>query len=333
MSTQAVAVPSANLTVMNRIYVGSVMFDISERDVEAVFQTFGPVKNCNMIAEGAAKRHKGYGFIEFETADAAQLAIDQMNGAELGGRPIKAGRPTNYPTEMPPGVPAPNPQRIYVANIHELVQETELRKVFEVFGPIRQCSLIPDPLQSDRHRGYAYIEFEAEVSVEAISSAIQSLNGFELAGRVLRVGRTVVGGPMPVGMGEQQAKRRQEEQSRVPQAVLRAAEQINASLKGPPTSNAATIVLLNMEDYDTLVKNPSMPAELEEDIGEECSKFGQVERVLVHLDHRLHTVRVYVRFAGGIEEAEAAIRVMHHRWFDGRQIVAERCDVDLSKIK
>ena len=36
----------------------------------------------------------GFAFIWFELAEAAQLAIEQMNGANMWGRPIKVGRPT-----------------------------------------------------------------------------------------------------------------------------------------------------------------------------------------------------------------------------------------------
>ena len=34
-------------------------------------------------------KHKGYSFVEFETAEGAQLALEQMNGVVIGGRNIK----------------------------------------------------------------------------------------------------------------------------------------------------------------------------------------------------------------------------------------------------
>ena len=34
-------------------------------------------------------KHKGYAFVEFETAEAAQLGLEQMNGVVIGGRNIK----------------------------------------------------------------------------------------------------------------------------------------------------------------------------------------------------------------------------------------------------
>lgn len=37
-------------------------------------------------------KHKGYSFLEYETAEAAQLALEQMSGVVIGGRNIKVSR-------------------------------------------------------------------------------------------------------------------------------------------------------------------------------------------------------------------------------------------------
>lgn len=42
-----------------------------------------------MSWDTATNKHKGFAFVEFENAEAAQLALEQMNGAFLGGRNIK----------------------------------------------------------------------------------------------------------------------------------------------------------------------------------------------------------------------------------------------------
>ena len=49
---------------------------------------------------------QGYAFVEYETAEAAQLALDQMNGVMMGGRNIKVSdlRPTH---STPPTLPHP----------------------------------------------------------------------------------------------------------------------------------------------------------------------------------------------------------------------------------
>lgn len=42
-----------------------------------------------MCWDPIAQKHKGFAFVEYEIPEAAQLALEQMNGVMLGGRNIK----------------------------------------------------------------------------------------------------------------------------------------------------------------------------------------------------------------------------------------------------
>ena len=44
-----------------------------------------------------SQKHKGFAFVEYEMPEAAQLALEQMNGVIISGRNIKVGRPSNMP--------------------------------------------------------------------------------------------------------------------------------------------------------------------------------------------------------------------------------------------
>lgn len=72
-----------------RIYVGSINFELGDETVRQAFSPFGTIKTVNMSWDSATMKHKGYAFVEFETAEAAQLALEQMNGVVIGGRNIK----------------------------------------------------------------------------------------------------------------------------------------------------------------------------------------------------------------------------------------------------
>lgn len=41
--------------------------------------------------------NRRFAFVEYEMPEAAQLALEQMNGVMIGGRNIKVGRPSNMP--------------------------------------------------------------------------------------------------------------------------------------------------------------------------------------------------------------------------------------------
>lgn len=186
-----------NLNILSRLYVGSIHFELSDADLKAAFSIFGPVKNISMTIDPETLSHKGFCFVEFETPDGAALALDTMNGGDLGGRSLKVGRPMNFPPDLPPGVPRPLPNRLYIASVRDCVSEADLREVFSAFGTVSSLSLIPDAQNKRRHRGYGYVEYSDSASAKM---AMTALKGFQLGGLELRVGRTTVGGPMPGGM-------------------------------------------------------------------------------------------------------------------------------------
>lgn len=71
------------------VYVGSISFELKEDTIRAAFLPFGPIKSINMSWDPITQKHKGFAFVEYEIPEGAQLALEQMNGAMMGGRNIK----------------------------------------------------------------------------------------------------------------------------------------------------------------------------------------------------------------------------------------------------
>ncbi|GJP63912.1 hypothetical protein CLOP_g20945 [Closterium sp. NIES-67] len=94
--------------VNTRVYVGSIVYDLAEPDIMAIFQAFGTIKSCQLIPNPDTGKHKGYGFVEFETEEAAKGAIQCMNGFQLGGRQLKVGwaSASHAPSSAPAASPA-----------------------------------------------------------------------------------------------------------------------------------------------------------------------------------------------------------------------------------
>ena len=66
----------------------------------SVFEAFGPIKYCRLQPGSTPTRHKGYGFIEYETQQAAQEAISSMNLFDLGGQYLRVGRAITPPNAL-----------------------------------------------------------------------------------------------------------------------------------------------------------------------------------------------------------------------------------------
>lgn len=84
-----------NLSGPMSLYVGSLHFNVSEEMLRGIFEPFGRVDKIELSRDPETNRSKGYGFIHFREADDAKKALEQLNGFELAGRPMKV----NYVTE------------------------------------------------------------------------------------------------------------------------------------------------------------------------------------------------------------------------------------------
>ncbi|XP_053324354.1 probable RNA-binding protein 23 isoform X4 [Spea bombifrons] len=78
-----------------RLYVGSLHFNITEDMLRGIFEPFGKIENIQLLKEPDTGRSKGFGFITFADAECARRALEQLNGFELAGRPMKVGRVTD----------------------------------------------------------------------------------------------------------------------------------------------------------------------------------------------------------------------------------------------
>ncbi|CAF0761903.1 unnamed protein product, partial [Didymodactylos carnosus] len=240
------------LLLMCRVYIGSINFELNEQMLKQAFQPFGPVKSVSLTFDPVTNRHKGFAFLEYELPEAAQLAIEQMNGVILGGRNIKVGRPSNMPQAQPIidqlTEEAKNYNRIYVASIHAELTEQDIQSVFEAFGKIKTAALAKDA-QTGKHKGYGFIEYD---SVQAAQDAINSMNLFDLGGQYLRVGKAIT---PPEGLFASA----QPVTSQMPTATALAAATITAQMqaKDVETNPVPTVTAMNAATVmSQVVNNP-----------------------------------------------------------------------------
>ncbi len=70
------------------IYVGNLMFDVSESTLREAFEEFGTVTEVRLIMDKYSGKSKGFGFIEMPDKAEAEKAMAEMNGKELMGRAL-----------------------------------------------------------------------------------------------------------------------------------------------------------------------------------------------------------------------------------------------------
>uniref|UniRef100_A0A0N4W455 Poly(U)-binding-splicing factor PUF60 n=1 Tax=Haemonchus placei TaxID=6290 RepID=A0A0N4W455_HAEPC len=181
------------LSLMARVYIGSISFEVREEMIKKAFEVYGPIKSINMSWDPTTGHHKGFAFLEFDVPEAALLAQESMNGQLMGGRNLKVGRPSNMPQAQPiiemVQQDAKKYHRVYVSSVHPDLSESDLKSVFEAFGEVVKCQLARQSATGKgSHRGFGYIEFN---NAAAMNEAIAGMNMFDLGGQFLRVGRCI----------------------------------------------------------------------------------------------------------------------------------------------
>lgn len=171
------------------IFVQQLAARLRTKELIAFFEKVGPVKEAQIVKDRVSGRSKGVGYVEFKNEESVPQAI-QLTGQKLLGIPIIAQL-----TEAEKNRQARNPEatssnnhgapfhRLYVGNIHFSITESDLQNVFEPFGELEFVQLQKD--ETNRSRGYGFVQFR---DPNQARDALEKMNGFDLAGRAIRVG-------------------------------------------------------------------------------------------------------------------------------------------------
>lgn len=74
------------------IYIGNLSYDTTEDTLRTLFGEFGEVESARVITDRYTGRSKGFGFVEMTAEDAAEEAIDALNGKSVDGREIRVDK-------------------------------------------------------------------------------------------------------------------------------------------------------------------------------------------------------------------------------------------------
>jgi len=322
---------------------------IRARDLEEFFSSVGKVRDVRMITCNKTRRFKGIAYIEFKDPESVPLAMG-LNGQKLLGVPIVV-QPTQaeknrMANSMPNMVQRTHygPMKLYVGSLHYNITEEMLRGIFEPFGHVDNIQLMMDT-ETGRSKGYGFLTYR---NAEDAKKALEHLNGFEIAGRPMKVGHVTENHSMydktafevdeldragydlgATGRLQLMYKLAEGTGFPIPQAAANAL-QVASGVQAAPTTPTVQVtppiatqcfLLANMfdpnkEDVDS---NTTWETEIRDDVIEECNKHGGV--LHVYVDKASPQGNVYVKCTT-IETALASVAALHGRWFGGRVITA-----------
>jgi len=176
--------PALRKTGQGNVFIKNLDVAIDNKALHDTFAAFGNILSCK-VAQDESGASKGYGFVHYETDEAASQAIKHVNGMLLNEKKVFVGhhipkkdRQSKF-EEM-----KANFTNIYVKNIPIEVTDEEFRELFEKFGDVTSASLARD--ESGKSRGFGFVNF---INHEHAATAVDDLNGKDFKGQDLYVGR------------------------------------------------------------------------------------------------------------------------------------------------
>jgi cold-inducible RNA-binding protein len=77
------------ISMSTKLYVGNLAFQTTSQELQDLFAQAGTVQSASVVEDRETGRSRGFAFVEMSSNAEAAAAIDQFNGKELGGRPLK----------------------------------------------------------------------------------------------------------------------------------------------------------------------------------------------------------------------------------------------------
>jgi RNA recognition motif-containing protein len=74
------------------LYVGNLSYDTTEETLRALFAEYGDIEAVRLITDRYTGRSKGFAFVEMSAEEAAEEAVEALNGKEVDGRELKVDK-------------------------------------------------------------------------------------------------------------------------------------------------------------------------------------------------------------------------------------------------
>ncbi|CAF1218815.1 unnamed protein product [Rotaria sordida] len=167
---------------ITKVFIENLDERIDDKLLYDTFSAFGNVLSCKIMTD-ENNQSKGYGFVHFETQDAADNAIQKVNGMSLADKKVHVSRlmSSNQQVDVDGARQLTN---IFINNFGDQLDEEKLREILSKHGKVLSCKIEYD--ESGHSKGFAFCSFENPKEAE---EAVQNLNGYSIGDKQLWVGR------------------------------------------------------------------------------------------------------------------------------------------------
>lgn len=170
--------------VTGNIFVKNLPADYKSKELYDLFVPYGKIFSCR-VKYTADGKCKGYGYVQFDTKEAAEKAMAAVNGKEVKGAKIEVG-PFKARESRNSSITMYN--NLFVKCIPKKYTGEQLRALFTTYGEIVSAVVIKERADSTENRGFGFVCFTKN---EDAKTAEEKMKGFVLEGQMLYVCRAL----------------------------------------------------------------------------------------------------------------------------------------------
>ncbi|KAG6866515.1 hypothetical protein C0991_003059 [Blastosporella zonata] len=176
--------PALRKTGQGNIFIKNLDEAIDNKALHDTFAAFGNVLSCK-VATDEQGRSKGYGFVHYETGEAAENAIRAVNGMLLNDKKVYVGLHISR-KERQSKLDDMKAQftNLYVKNIDSAMTQDEFEKLFSAFGAVTSALISVD--EEGKSKGFGFVNYENH---EEAQTAVDQLHDSEHYGKKIFVSR------------------------------------------------------------------------------------------------------------------------------------------------
>ncbi|PWN93014.1 polyadenylate binding protein [Acaromyces ingoldii] len=164
------------------VYAKNINPEVTQEEFDELFGKYGPVTSCALAFDDEGKS-RGFGFVNYETHDDAQRAVNELHDSDYHGQKLFVARAQKkgereeelrraYETAKNEKLSKFQGVNLYLKNIPEEFDDERLREEFAPFGTITSCKIMR--AQSGVSRGFGFVCYSAP---DEANKAVTEMNG------------------------------------------------------------------------------------------------------------------------------------------------------------
>ncbi|EEC43385.1 predicted protein [Phaeodactylum tricornutum CCAP 1055/1] len=162
--------PSLRRSGVGNIFVKNLNEAIDNKQLYDTFSLFGNILSCKVVTDREGGVSMGYGYVHYETAEAANAAIEKLDGMLIDGQEVQVGhfmRRNDRPD-------IDSWTNCYIKNVPYEWDDARLNQEFAQFGEVLSATVSRE--DTNQTLGFGFINFAEHESAVA---AVEALNGKE----------------------------------------------------------------------------------------------------------------------------------------------------------